>query len=82
LVAIPTVRAPISFATLAMIGAPPVPVPPPSPQVTKTMSAPPSSSVISLRLSSAARRPISGLLPAPSPLVSLAPICSLFGAAF
>src|SRR5205814_10330873 len=35
-----TVNAPISFEILATIGAAPVPVPPPSPQVIKTMSAP------------------------------------------
>ena len=36
----PIVSAPTSFATLATTGAPPVPVPPPSPAVTKTMSEP------------------------------------------
>ena len=36
----PIVRAPIDFAIFATTGAPPVPVPPPSPAVTKTMSAP------------------------------------------
>ena len=40
LVTMPTVRAPMSRAICAMIGAAPVPVPPPMPQVTKTRSAP------------------------------------------
>jgi hypothetical protein len=40
LVTTPTVRAPQSRATWAMTGAAPVPVPPPMPAVTKTMSAP------------------------------------------
>ena len=39
LVTTPTVSAPISRASCAMTGAPPVPVPPPMPAVTKTMSA-------------------------------------------
>ena len=45
----PIVSAPIARATLATTGAPPVPVPPPSPAVTKTMSAPLSTSSISSR---------------------------------
>ena len=36
----PIVSAPRSRAIFATMGAPPVPVPPPSPAVTKTMSAP------------------------------------------
>ena len=40
LVTTATVRAPSSLARLAMTGAAPVPVPPPRPVVTKTMSAP------------------------------------------
>ena len=40
LVTTPTVKAPISLATSATIGAAPVPVPPPMPAVTNTMSAP------------------------------------------
>ncbi|CAB4632263.1 unannotated protein [freshwater metagenome] len=47
LVTTPTVNAPKSFATFATIGAPPVPVPPPSPAVTKTISAPRKTSSIS-----------------------------------
>ncbi len=45
----PMVSAPSERATLATTGAPPVPVPPPSPAVTKTMSAPLSTSSISSR---------------------------------
>ena len=45
----PMVSAPSLRAMLAMTGAPPVPVPPPSPAVTKTMSAPLSTSSISSR---------------------------------
>src|SRR5581483_7576271 len=45
----PIVSAPRDLATLATTGAPPVPVPPPSPAVTKTMSAPLRTSSISSR---------------------------------
>ena len=76
----PTVRIPISFASLATIGAAPVPVPPPIPQVTNTISAPFRAAAISSLLSSAAFSPISGLAPAPSPLVSFSPICKSLGA--
>ncbi len=62
-----TVRMPISLASEAITGAAPVPVPPPSPAVTKTMSAPSSASMIFSESSSAARRPTSGLAPAPRP---------------
>ncbi len=55
LVTVPTVSAPTScLATSAITGAAPVPVPPPSPAVTKTMSAPFRASLISSRLSFAA----------------------------
>ena len=68
----PTVSAPISFLAISAItGAAPVPVPPPSPAVTKTMSAPFSASLISSRDSAAAPWPTSGLAPAPRPLVEL-----------
>ena len=50
-----------------MIGADPVPVPPPRPQVTNTMSAPSNSSLISSSLSSAHSSPIAGSPPAPKP---------------
>ena len=70
----PTVRIPISFAIFAITGAAPVPVPPPIPQVTKTISAPWSAAVISSALSSAALVPISGFPPQPSPFVSFSPM--------
>ena len=76
----PTVRAPCSFAIRAITGAAPVPVPPPIPHVTNTMSAPFSAADISSALSSAAFSPISGLAPAPRPLVILSPICISVGA--
>ncbi|CAB4894650.1 unannotated protein [freshwater metagenome] len=76
----PTVRAPKSIAIFATIGAPPVPVPPPSPAVTKTISAPRRSSSISSAESSAACRPISGAAPAPSPRVTFLPISNFTSA--
>ena len=76
----PIVRAPAAFATSATMGAPPVPVPPPSPAVMKTMSAPSSASSISARCSSAACRPISGSLPAPRPRVRFLPISNFTSA--
>jgi len=57
-----------------MTGAAPVPVPPPSPVVTKIMSAPLSAAMIASVSSSAAWRPTFGSAPAPSPFVSLPPI--------
>ena len=56
-----------------------MPVPPPRPAVTNTMSAPSSASMIFSESSSAARRPTSGFAPAPSPLVSFTPSCSFTG---
>ena len=79
-VTMPTVRIPMSLAMPAMTGAAPVPVPPPIPQVTNTMSAPFNAFCISSALSSAAFSPISGLAPAPSPFVSFSPICIGLGA--
>ena len=73
LVTTPTVSAPRSRATWAMTGAAPVPVPPPIPAVTNTMSAPLSVSATRCASSSAAARPISGLAPAPRPLVRFLP---------
>ena len=73
LVTTPTVSAPTLRARSAMMGAPPVPVPPPIPAVTKIMSAPSSAARMRSRSSSAAWRPISGLAPAPRPLVTCAP---------
>ena len=79
-VATATVSAPSSLARFATTGAAPLPVPPPKPAVTKTMSAPSSASRIFSVSSSAALRPTSGFAPAPSPLVSFAPNCSFTGA--
>ena len=80
LVTTPTVSIPISLASLATTGAAPVPVPPPIPQVTNTISAPFIAAAISSLLSSAAFSPISGFAPAPNPLVSFSPICKSLGA--
>mmetsp|Transcript_3526 Transcript_3526/g.13917 ORF Transcript_3526/g.13917 Transcript_3526/m.13917 type:complete len:264 (-) Transcript_3526:347-1138(-) len=74
------VRAPASMASSATTGAAPEPVPPPSPAVTKTMSAPSTSSLMSFRDSSAALAPTDGLPPAPSPRVSSAPSCRVWSA--
>ena len=63
----PIVKAPVSLAICEMTGAEPVPVPPPSPQVTKTISARPTASRISFSLSRAASSPIWGREPAPRP---------------
>src|SRR5215813_12806994 len=67
------VRAPSSVARLPTIGAAPVPVPPPRPAVTKTISAPSKASTSLSVSSSAARRPISGSPPAPSPRATSSP---------
>ena len=74
LVTMPTQSAPASRAISHTIGAAPVPVPPPMPQVTNTRSAPESTRSTSSRFSSTAWRPISGRAPAPSPRVSFFPI--------
>ncbi len=77
----PTVSAPISvLAISAITGAAPVPVPPPSPAVTNTMSAPFSASLMSSRDSAAAPEPTSGLAPAPRPWVDSWPMLSLMSA--
>jgi len=80
LVTTPMVKAPSERAILATTGAPPVPVPPPSPAVTKTMSAPFRASSIWSEWSSAAWRPFSGSAPAPKPRVRSRPISSLTSA--
>ena len=80
LVTTPTVRIPISFAAPAITGAAPVPVPPPIPQVTNTMSAPSMIFLTSSMLSSAAFCPTSGCAPAPRPFVIFSPIWSTVGA--
>ncbi len=74
LVTTPTVKIPRDLAISATTGAAPVPVPPPIPAVINTISAPLIASDISSLLSSAAFCPISGLAPAPKPLVNLSPI--------
>ena len=76
IVTMATVSKPSSLAAFAIIGAAPVPVPPPIPAVIKTILVLPSStSATSLRLSIAAWRPISGLFPAPRPSVNDSPNC-------
>jgi hypothetical protein len=67
------VRHPSSFATSATTGAAPVPVPPPSPQVINTISAPSRLALISSLDSSAAFLPISGFEPAQRPPVIILP---------
>src|SRR2546421_2558053 len=80
LVTIPIVSAPRSRAICEMIGAAPVPVPPPMPQVMNTRSAFWRECSTSSRFSSMAWRPISGLAPAPHPRVSFLPICTFTSA--
>ena len=69
LVTTPTVKAPKLWAISAIIGAAPVPVPPPIPHVINTISAPFNTSVILSLLSIAAALPTSGLAPAPRPVL-------------
>ena len=76
LVTTATVRMPSSRAICAMIGAAPVPVPPPMPAVMNTMSAPSSASAMRSLSSIAACAPMAGLAPAPRPLVRPVPSCS------
>ena len=73
IVTIPTVRICLSFASRAIVGAAPVPVPPPIPAAMKTILAPSTASLNSARLSSAAPSPTSGRAPAPIPRVSFLP---------
>ncbi len=77
----PMVSMPRRFASCAIFASDPVPVPPPMPAVTKTALLPWTVACISSMLSCAAFSPISGLLPAPSPLVSVLPR-SIFLCAF
>ena len=73
-VTIPTVRIPRSWQILAMMGAPPVPVPPPMPAHTKAILVLTSKILlISSRDSSVAWRPMEGFAPAPSPWVRCGP---------
>ena len=76
----PMVSAPIFLAMPATTGAAPVPVPPPSPAVTNTMSDPFRDSSISCLWSSADVRPTSGFAPAPRPRVASRPMSSLVSA--
>ena len=80
LVTIATVKAPSPWAISAITGAAPVPVPPPIPHVTNTMSAPFKASSISFLDSTAASLPTSGLPPAPSPAEIFDPIWILVSA--
>src|SRR6267143_102253 len=80
LVTMPMVRAPRSRAICEMMGAAPVPVPPPMPHVMNTRSAPCRPCRTSSRFSSMAWRPISGRAPAPKPRVSFLPICTFTSA--
>ena len=70
----PTVRIPSSLEIAAILGAAPVPVPPPIPAVMNTISEPRRACAISSCVSSTDFSPISGLPPAPRPLVSFSPI--------
>ena len=76
----PIVSAPRFLAISATMGAPPVPVPPPSPAVMKTMSAPLRISSISSPCSVDARWPTSGSDPAPRPRVVSRPMSSFTSA--
>ncbi|OPZ19484.1 MAG: hypothetical protein BWZ05_00060 [Bacteroidetes bacterium ADurb.BinA245] len=76
----PTVSMPRSLHILEMMGAPPVPVPPPIPAVMKAILVFTSKMFfISSKDSSVACLPISGLAPAPSPCVRCGPSCILLG---
>src|SRR5450759_1344529 len=77
-----TTSAPASDASRATTGAAPVPVPPPMPAVTKTMSEPVRTCVILSASSSAALRPTSGFDPAPMPRDVVRPSCSFVEARF
>ena len=76
----PIVRAPRLRAISATTGEPPVPVPPPSPAVMNTMSAPLRISSISSACSRAAFSPTSASDPAPRPRVVSRPMSSLTSA--
>ena len=77
IVTMPIVRMSISLAVCAMIGAAPVPVPPPIPAVMNTILVPSfSMALMSSMLSSAALRARAGRFPAPRPSL---PSCSFTG---
>src|SRR5947209_10485961 len=73
------VRAPISLASRATYPQLPVPVPPPRPHVTKTMSAPWTMARSSSSASRAASSPICGRAPAPRPFVIRRPRRTFLG---
>ena len=75
-----TVNIPCSLAISAIIGAEPVPVPPPIPAVIKSMSASFIAFAITSRSSIAACSPIPGSPPEPKPLVIFVPIGNFKGA--
>jgi hypothetical protein len=79
LVTTATVSASSSLASEAITGAAPVPVPPPRPGGDEDHVGALQQFDDASVFSSAAWRPISGLEPAPRPLVILAPSCSLLG---
>ena len=68
-----TVSAPAFFAASAMMGAEPVPVPPPMPQVMNTRDASPMAAFMSSMDSWAAFSPTAGFEPAPLPLLTCLP---------
>ena len=77
MVTMPTVRMSISLVMRAMVGAAPVPVPPPMPAVMNTILVPSFSIFLtSSMLSSVASLALLGRFPAPSPSC---PSCSLMG---
>ena len=78
-VQIAIVRAPASFDSWASTGAPPVPVPPPRPQVMNTMSAPWTTDRSSSAASRADSSPTWGRAPAPRPRVTRRPRSNLCG---
>ena len=79
-VTIPTVKIPRSLQIWAIIGAPPVPVPPPIPTVINAILVLTSSiRLISSNDSSVAFFPTSGFAPAPKPCVRCGPNCILLG---
>ena len=75
-VTIPTVKIPIFLANSHTTGAAPVPVPPPIPAVTNTISAPSNNFFIFSSSSLAAISPNKGFEPAPNPFVVFFPIWS------
>ena len=77
-VTIPTVKIFISFASSAITGIAPVPVPPPIPAVKNSISVFSNIFLICSLLSRAAFSPIISFAPAPKPFVVCFPICNTF----